>query len=121
MVCSTAARTGMKIVRSCSFPTSLQFMCCQVLRNYIPGDKDVGEAINLAPGLKLFLFNNLDWLLRPYSPKNLSDTINKIRKRTLKFTQSSTDEDEQNETSDGKRLCTDIVCAETSNGDHTLF
>jgi len=84
MACSTAARTGMRIVRSSSFPTSLQFMCCQVLRNSLPADKDVSESIFIPPGLKLFLINNLDWLLRPYSPKEVSGTVTKLRKRGVR-------------------------------------
>lgn len=81
MACSTAARTGMKIVRSSSFPTSLQFMCCQVLRQCIPADKDVTKALRIAPGLKLFLVNNLDWLLRPYSPEEVNQAVCRLRKR----------------------------------------
>lgn len=85
MACSTAARTGMKIVRSCSFPTSLQFMCCQVLRNAVPAERDVSEAVYLPPGLRLFLVNNLDWLLRPYSPHKVSETLSKLRKRGIEW------------------------------------
>lgn len=44
MACSTAARTGMRIIRSTSFPTSLQFMCCQVLRRCVPADQDVTQV-----------------------------------------------------------------------------
>ena len=81
MACSTAARTGMKIVRSSSFPTSLQFMCCQALRNAIPHSRDVTEAVNIAPGLKLFLLNNLDWLLRPHNPEQINEGVCSLRKR----------------------------------------
>ena len=65
MVSSTAARTGMRLTKSCSFSTSLQFLCCQVLRKIVPSHLDVTEALELPPGLHAFLTNNLSWLLRP--------------------------------------------------------
>jgi len=65
MVSSTAARTGMKLVKACSYATSLQFLCCCVLRKIIPPHLDVTAALSLPPGLHDFLLNNLDWLLRP--------------------------------------------------------
>ena len=65
MVSSTAARTGMKLVKACSYATSLQFLCCCVLRKMIPPHLDVTAALTLPPGLHDFLVNNLDWLLRP--------------------------------------------------------
>ena len=65
MVCSTAARSGMRLIKSCSFRTSLQFMCCQVLRKIIPSEQSVLEVIDLPPGMRAFLTNNLSWLLRP--------------------------------------------------------
>lgn len=63
MVSSTAARSGMRIIRSCSFPSSLQFLCCQRLRSMIPKEKKVLDVVPLPPGLKSFLANNLSWLL----------------------------------------------------------
>ena len=71
MVSSTAARTGMKLVKACSYSTSLQFLCCCVLRKMIPPHLDVTAALSLPPGLHDFLVNNLDWLLRP---SELSDS-----------------------------------------------
>jgi len=65
MVSSTAARTGMKLVKACSYSTSLQFLCCCVLRRIVPPHLDVTAALSLPPGLHDFLVNNLDWLLRP--------------------------------------------------------
>ena len=65
MVSSTAARTGMKLVKACSYSTSLQFLCCCVLRRIVPPHLDVTTALSLPPGLHDFLLNNLDWLLRP--------------------------------------------------------
>ena len=80
MVSSTAARSGMKIIRCCSFPTSLQFMCCQVLRKTIPSHLDVLSAVVLPPGLKEFLKNNVQWLLQPFPSSGPVTT--KTRKRT---------------------------------------
>lgn len=65
MVCSTAAQSGMKIIKARSFQTSLQFMCCQVLRKIIPCHMDVFEVLQIPPGLRDFLHNNLSWLLKP--------------------------------------------------------
>lgn len=66
IICSTAARTCMRLVRSSSFKSSLQFLCCTQLRKSIPMDKHVLDEVNLPPGLSLTLRNSLDWLLRPY-------------------------------------------------------
>lgn len=66
VVSSTAARSGMRIIRCCSFPTSLQFMCCQALRRVIPSHLDVLSAVVLPPGLKDFLKNNVQWLLQQF-------------------------------------------------------
>lgn len=63
MASSTAARSGMRIVRSCSFPSSLQFMCCVKLRELIPDEKNVLDEINIPLNLKKFLKNRLSWLL----------------------------------------------------------
>ena len=54
----------MKVIKACSFPTSLQFLCCQALRKIVPSNMSVIEALDPPPGLKLFLENNLSWLLR---------------------------------------------------------
>ncbi|XP_052071353.1 SPRY domain-containing SOCS box protein 3-like [Mytilus californianus] len=80
VVSSTAARSGMKIIRCCSFPTSLQFMCCQVLRKVIPSHLDVLTAVELPPGLKDFLKNNVQWLLQPF-PSSAAGPL-KSSKRT---------------------------------------
>ncbi|GFY52805.1 SPRY domain-containing SOCS box protein 3 [Trichonephila inaurata madagascariensis] len=47
MASSTAACSGMRIVRSCSFPSSLQFICCTKLRELIPDEKNVLREIFL--------------------------------------------------------------------------
>lgn len=63
MASSTAAQSKMRIVRSCSFPSSLQFLCCTALRELIHPEKNVLDSINIPAGLKQFLANNLGWLL----------------------------------------------------------
>ncbi|KAL5018598.1 hypothetical protein ScPMuIL_004320 [Solemya velum] len=65
MVSSTAARSGMKVIKCCSFPSSLQFMCCRTIRKVIPANLDVLRVMNFPPGLKAFLDNNISWLLQP--------------------------------------------------------
>lgn len=103
MVCSTAARSGMKVIRCRSFKTSLQFMCCQVLRKLVPHHKDVLEALILPPGLRTFLFNNVGWLLQPSpleSPDRCRETVG-ARKRN--FTEM--EEGTSKEASSTKRLC----------------
>ncbi|XP_077980279.1 SPRY domain-containing SOCS box protein 3-like [Glandiceps talaboti] len=70
MVCSTAARTGMKIIKTQSFPSSLQFLCCQSLRKYIPQDMKVLSVLDLPPGLQNFLQDNLSWLLETHIDGN---------------------------------------------------
>lgn len=64
VVSSTAARSGMKVVKCRSFPTSLQFTCCQALRRFIPPHLDVLKVIDLPPGLRSFLQNKVSWLLQ---------------------------------------------------------
>lgn len=73
IVSSTAARSGMKVIKCRSFKTSLQFMCCQILRQVIPGHLDVLKVIDLPPGLREFLINNIYWLLQP-CPLESSDS-----------------------------------------------
>lgn len=83
MVASTAARTGMKLVKACSYSTSLQFLCCCVLRKIVPPHLDVTAALNLPPGLHDFLLNNLDWLLRPSELSDAATPRTSTTKRHL--------------------------------------
>jgi len=83
MVSSTAARTGMKLVKACSYSTSLQFLCCCVLRRMIPPHLDVTAALSLPPGLHDFLLNNLDWLLRPSELSDAAAVRTSAAKRHL--------------------------------------
>ncbi|XP_077172838.1 SPRY domain-containing SOCS box protein 3 isoform X2 [Paroedura picta] len=63
MVCSTAAKSSMKVIRSCTSHTSLQYLCCARLRQLLPDDADTLAALPLPPGLKQVLHNKLGWVL----------------------------------------------------------
>ncbi|KAJ8037829.1 SPRY domain-containing SOCS box protein 3 [Holothuria leucospilota] len=63
MVSSTAAKSSMCLIRTASFESSLQYLCCQKLRESIPARFDVLSVVDMPPGLKKFLKNNLYWLL----------------------------------------------------------
>uniref|UniRef100_A0A8C5R0Y2 SPRY domain-containing SOCS box protein 3 n=1 Tax=Leptobrachium leishanense TaxID=445787 RepID=A0A8C5R0Y2_9ANUR len=64
MVCSTAAKSSMKVIRSCCCRTSLQYLCCIRLRQLLPDCVDSVEALPLPPGLKQVLGNKLGWVLQ---------------------------------------------------------
>ncbi|XP_033630807.1 SPRY domain-containing SOCS box protein 3-like [Asterias rubens] len=67
MISSTAARSSMCLQTARSFPSSLQFWCCRTLRRAIPAELNVVEALDLAPGMRAFLEDNLMWLLDSHS------------------------------------------------------
>lgn len=95
VVSSTAARSGMKVIKCRSFKTSLQFMCCQVLRTVVPEHLDVLKVIDMPPGLREFLENNMNWLLQ-HSPldtgtRTTGESLQK--KRGLKRMHPSSDDD----------------------------
>ncbi|XP_064624225.1 SPRY domain-containing SOCS box protein 3-like [Lineus longissimus] len=81
MVCSTAARSGMRLIRSWSFRTSLQHMCCSVLRKHLPMHQNVTDALLLPPGLKAFLKNNMAWLLWPNTGGEVRPEPKKVKIR----------------------------------------
>ncbi|XP_012718521.2 SPRY domain-containing SOCS box protein 3 [Fundulus heteroclitus] len=62
MVCSTAAKSSMKVVCARYTPTSLQYLCCARLRQVLPCCPDVAEALQLPPGLRTVLQTQLGWL-----------------------------------------------------------
>ncbi|XP_072273918.1 SPRY domain-containing SOCS box protein 3 isoform X2 [Pyxicephalus adspersus] len=64
MVCSTAAKSSMKVIRSCCCRTSLQYLCCARIRQLLPDNVDSLEALPLPPGLKQVLSNKLGWVLQ---------------------------------------------------------
>lgn len=63
MVCSTAAKSSMKVIRSCASATSLQYLCCHRLRQLRPDSGDTLEGLPLPPGLKQVLHHKLGWVL----------------------------------------------------------
>ncbi|KAL2078449.1 hypothetical protein ACEWY4_026134 [Coilia grayii] len=63
MVCSTAAKSSMKVIRSCSVPTSLQYLCCDRLRQLMPPSDDTLSVLPLPPGLRRLLRSRLGWVL----------------------------------------------------------
>lgn len=63
MVCSTAAKSSMKVIRSCASITSLQYLCCYRLRQLWPDSGDTLEGLPLPPGLKQVLRHKLGWVL----------------------------------------------------------
>lgn len=95
LVSSTAARSGMKVIKCRSFKTSLQFMCCQILRTVIPRHLDVLEVIDMPPGLKEFLENNISWLMKPCTPEPQGPTLTEIlqEQRGKKRRRSQEDDD----------------------------
>lgn len=63
MACSTAAKSSMKVIRSCSAPTSLLYLCCARLRQLLPDCIDTLDELPLPPGLRQLLHNKLGWVL----------------------------------------------------------
>ncbi|XP_037392890.1 SPRY domain-containing SOCS box protein 3 isoform X1 [Pygocentrus nattereri] len=74
MVCSTAAKSSMKVISSVAAPTSLQYLCCIHLRDYLPDVPDALSALPLPPGLKLQLSQQLGWVLRLRRPEASTHT-----------------------------------------------
>ncbi|KAM3860174.1 LOW QUALITY PROTEIN: SPRY domain-containing SOCS box protein 3 [Diretmus argenteus] len=62
MVCSTAAKSSMKVIRACYTPTSLQYLCCARLRQELPDCPDTMGVLDLPPGLHSFLHTQLGWV-----------------------------------------------------------
>lgn len=63
MACSTAAKSSMKVIRSCSASTSLLYLCCARLRQLMPDCMDTLDVLPLPPGLRQLLHNKLGWVL----------------------------------------------------------
>eukprot|EP00057_Strongylocentrotus_purpuratus_P000730 XP_001181890.2 PREDICTED: SPRY domain-containing SOCS box protein 3 [Strongylocentrotus purpuratus] len=74
IVSSTAARSSMRLVNTKSFPSNLQFWCCQALRKAVPPEHNVLDVVPLPPGLKNFLEDNLSWLLRAHVESKTKET-----------------------------------------------
>lgn len=90
MVCSTAARSSMRIIRSKRFKTSLKFLCCEVLRARVPANLDVLNVLDMPPGLNSYLRNNLGWLLSP-SISIITNVPSTKRKRLNVLTETHSD------------------------------
>ncbi|KAK9530515.1 hypothetical protein VZT92_012011 [Zoarces viviparus] len=73
MVCSTAAKSSMKVIRACYTPTSLQYLCCARLRQMLPCCPDVLNAIELPPGLRTVLHIQLGWVFSLSSSPDASE------------------------------------------------
>lgn len=62
MVCSTAAKSSMKVIRVRYTPTSLQYFCCAGIRRLLPCCPDVLRTLDLPPGLFRLLQSRLGWV-----------------------------------------------------------
>uniref|UniRef100_A0A8C7XJ33 SPRY domain-containing SOCS box protein 3 n=1 Tax=Oryzias sinensis TaxID=183150 RepID=A0A8C7XJ33_9TELE len=84
MVCSTAAKSSMKVIRACYTPTSLQYLCSARLRQTLPCCPDVVGALELPPGLRTFLQTQLFWIFSVNSrtgSSEFSDGVTCSRRR----------------------------------------
>ncbi|XP_005997863.1 SPRY domain-containing SOCS box protein 3 [Latimeria chalumnae] len=91
MVCSTAAKSSMKVIRSCFSPTSLQYLCFYQLRQLLPDCVETLDALPLPPGLRQVLQNKLGWVLSmTYSAKGDEKPSTSS---SSSFTSSSSDSD----------------------------
>ncbi|XP_076842971.1 SPRY domain-containing SOCS box protein 3 isoform X2 [Brachyhypopomus gauderio] len=59
MACSTAAQSSMKVIRSCSAPSSLLYLCCSHLRDLLA---EGAGALSCPPGLSVQLHHCLGWV-----------------------------------------------------------
>lgn len=82
MVCSTAAKSSMKLIRSHSAPTTLQYLCCTQLRKILPNCADALRMLPLPPGLRLLLSNQLGWVLTLGCADNREDKATKTEDGT---------------------------------------
>lgn len=73
MVCSTAAKSSMKVIRACHTPTSLQYLCCTRLRQMLPRCPDILSALELPPGLRTHLHTQLGWFFTLSISPEVSD------------------------------------------------
>lgn len=101
IVSSTAARSSMRLVNTKSFPSNLQFWCCQALRKAVPPEHNVLDVVPLPPGLKNFLDDNLSWLLRAHETKTAvecktkgTQTVLSMMSKRLKKKEESEEEDD---------------------------
>ncbi|XP_028669780.1 SPRY domain-containing SOCS box protein 3a [Erpetoichthys calabaricus] len=94
MVCSTAAKSSMKVIRSCFSPTSLQYLCCARLRQLLPECVDTLSVLPLPPGLKHLLKYKLGWVLRMNSgASETSDKASASNSPSVSSSSSGSDSD----------------------------
>ena len=74
MISSTAARTKMKLVKSTSIPTSLQYKCCVQIGKCLSGLKDL-KHLPLPPGLKRYINNHMAWVIDINSCDNMKFSL----------------------------------------------
>ncbi len=67
----------MKLIRSHSAPTTLQYLCCTQLRKMLPNCADALRMLRLPPGLRLLLSNQLGWVLTLGCADNREDKATK--------------------------------------------
>lgn len=72
MLSSTAARTSVRLLRTRSCSTTLQYLACKKIRELVPANLHVLEALPLPPGLCARLKETHDWLLEPQRVSTLS-------------------------------------------------
>lgn len=63
MICSTAAKSRFRLIAARSYATNLQYFCCNTVRHAVPSGERFLSGVLLPPALKLYLENNLKWLL----------------------------------------------------------
>lgn len=83
MVCSTAAKSSMKVMRACYTPTSLQYLCCARLRQMLPCCPDLFNALDLPPGLRVLLHIQLGWVFSLSSSPEPSEEQEDFGKTSL--------------------------------------
>ncbi|XP_019938763.2 SPRY domain-containing SOCS box protein 3-like isoform X1 [Paralichthys olivaceus] len=75
MVCSTAAKSSMKVIRACHTPTTLQYLCCARLHQMLPDCPDILSALELPPGLRTLLHVQLGWVFTLSSSPEASEQL----------------------------------------------
>lgn len=83
MVCSTAAKSSMKVMQACYTPTSLQYLCCARLRQMLPCCPDLFNALDLPPGLRVLLHIQLGWVFSLSSSPEPSEEHEDFGKTSL--------------------------------------
>ncbi|KAJ7984542.1 hypothetical protein DPEC_G00355880 [Dallia pectoralis] len=86
MVCSTAAKSSMKVIRACYTPTSLQYLCCSRLHQLWSDCPVALSALPIPPGLRHLLHNQMDWVftLNNGAPDQSEDPIEELAEDWVK-------------------------------------